>query len=136
MQERAAGAAGAVDQILRQRLEVFAIVVVLFADDVDQPCPPSTDANHFATLAQRADGYGADGGIQAGHVAAASENSDHTFFPLHVCHFLFADVGSCPLRSCWTLSSVLELAHLALSRLHTEPKPRPKLQPELVEHHH
>src|ERR1022692_806450 len=91
VQERTAGATGAVDQILRQRLEVLAIVVVLFADDVDQPCPPSTDANHFAALAQRANGYRADGGVQAGYVAATGEDSDHTLFCLHVCHLVLAD---------------------------------------------
>jgi len=85
MQEGAAGAAGAVDQILRQHLEVFAIVVVFFADNVDQSRPAAADANHFAALAQRADGYRADGRVQAGHIASTGQDSDHTFLRLHCC---------------------------------------------------
>jgi hypothetical protein len=57
--------------------------VVFFADDVDQPGPPPANANHLAALAQRTDGYGADGGVQAGHIAATSEDSDHTSFCFH-----------------------------------------------------
>jgi len=37
--KRAAGPARAVEEILRQRLEKFAVVIVLFADDVDPPGP-------------------------------------------------------------------------------------------------
>src|SRR5208282_868394 len=104
VQERTASAAGVVDEILGQRLEVLAIVVVFFADDVDQPGPPPTDANHLAALAQRADGYGADGGVEAGYVAATGEDSDYTLFCFHVYRLGFADVGSSPLPSYSPLS--------------------------------
>jgi hypothetical protein len=83
VEERSAGAAGAVDQILGQRLEIFAVVIILFADHVDQPRPAATDADYFAALAQGTDGYSADGGVQAGHIAAAGKDSDHTFFCFH-----------------------------------------------------
>ncbi len=84
VQERTAGAACAVDQIFRQRLKVLAVVVIFFANDVDQPGPPPANANHLAALAHCADGYGADSRVQARNVAAASENSDYTFLCFHV----------------------------------------------------
>ena len=87
MQERAAGAAGAVDDFFGQDLKVVAVVVVLFADDVDQARPSAAQADHLIALAQRAEGDGADGGVQAGHVAASGEDSDDTLFRVYVCHF-------------------------------------------------
>ncbi len=60
VQEGAAGAAGTIDDLFGEGLKVVAIVVVLFADDVDQTCPSAPQADHLVTLAQRPDGDRAD----------------------------------------------------------------------------
>ena len=52
MQERTAGAARAIDQVFRQCLKIFTVVIVLFADSIDQPSPSPADTDDFAALAQ------------------------------------------------------------------------------------
>ena len=51
-----------------------------FADDVDQPGPPPANANHPGSPRAAHGWLCADGGVQARHIAATSENSDHTSF--------------------------------------------------------
>ena len=83
VQKRTARAARAIDQILRQCLKVLAVVVILFADHVDQPGPPATDADHLAALTQRANGYGANRGIEPRYVASAGQNSNDALLCFH-----------------------------------------------------
>ncbi len=87
VQESSAGAAGAVDQLFGQGLNVVAVVVVLLADNIDQSAPSSAHADHLVALAQRADGDSANRRIQARHVAAPGQNSDDTLLRIDVCHF-------------------------------------------------
>ena len=66
MQECSARAPGAVDDLLRESLEVIAVIRVLVADSIHQPAPATPDADHFVTFPQRADRHCANGGIQPG----------------------------------------------------------------------
>ncbi len=75
VEESAAGAAGAVDDIFGEQLEVIGVVGILVADDVDEAAPAAAQADDLVAFADRADGDGADGGIEAGDVASAGENS-------------------------------------------------------------
>ena len=88
VQEGAPGAAGTVDDFLGEDLEVVGVVVFLLANNVDQATPAAADADDAVAFAQRADGDGADGRVQAGHVTAAGEDSDHAFLYVDVSHVL------------------------------------------------
>src|SRR5580698_483476 len=81
---------GTVDDLLGQGLKVVAIVVVFFADHIDQTCPAPAQADNLTTLADRAQGNGTDCRIQTGYVAPSGEDSDHSLFLVHIRHF------SCP----------------------------------------
>jgi hypothetical protein len=79
VQEGAAGAPGAVHHVLSQHLKILFVVVIFFAHDLDGALPAAADTDHLIALAQRADGDRANGGIQAGHVAASGQDADGAF---------------------------------------------------------
>ena len=66
MQERAAGPAGAVDNLLGQLLYAVAVVGLRVRDQVDQPGPAAPDADDPVALAQGPDGYGPDRRVRPG----------------------------------------------------------------------
>ena len=63
MQEGPAGTACPIDELFGEGLEIVVIVVVLFADDVDQARPSAPQADHLVALAQRPHGDRTDGRV-------------------------------------------------------------------------
>src|SRR5580692_2805595 len=86
MEKGAAGATRAVDNIFGEALEIVGVVILFVADDVDEAAPSAANANHFVAFAERAEGNGTNGRIQAGHVASACENADDTLLNVDISH--------------------------------------------------
>src|SRR5690242_2516022 len=86
VEESAAGTGGAIDNFLREHQKIIGIVVVLFADHVDEAGPTVTEADNLIAFMKRADSYSADRGIQAGNVAAAGQDADDTLLCVEVRH--------------------------------------------------
>src|SRR5262249_34279323 len=86
MEERAAGAAGAVDDVFGEHLKIVGVVVIFVADDVDESAPSVAYADDLVALAKCAVGDAANGGIQPGHVAASGENPDDALLGANVSH--------------------------------------------------
>src|SRR5207249_640932 len=79
VEERAAGAAGAIHGRFGERENLLAVVRALFPRVVDQAAPTVTNADHFVAVAEGTNRDGADGGIETGDVAAAGEDANRTF---------------------------------------------------------
>src|SRR5207253_9949593 len=58
----------------------------LVANHVDEPGPAAAKADDLVTFTQSAEGDCADGGIEAGNVAAPGEDADDPFLGLDGCH--------------------------------------------------
>ena len=86
MQESAAGAAGAIDELFGEALIVVAVVVLRVADHVDEAGPSAAQADDFVAFAQCANGDGADGRIEAGNIAASGKNADYASSAVAACH--------------------------------------------------
>ena len=86
MQERPAGPACPIDELFGEGLEVVAIVVIFFADDVDQARPSAPQADHPVALPQRPDSDRTDRRVQPRHVTTACEDSDYAFCCIDVGH--------------------------------------------------
>jgi hypothetical protein len=82
VQERAARAPGAVDDLLGQELEIGAIVGLLVAGQLQQAGPPAPDADHLVALAHSADGYCAYRRVKPRDVTPTGEDCDGALF----CH--------------------------------------------------
>ena len=86
MKKGAAGAASAINNLLIEEKKIVGIVVVLFTDHINQTSPAMANADDLIALAKGAQGNGADGGIEAGNVAAPGEDADDPFLGPDVCH--------------------------------------------------
>src|SRR5712691_8734044 len=86
MEKSAAGAAGAIHDIFGEKLEVIRVVVVFVANHVHKSAPAAADADHLIAFAKRAEGHGADGGVEAGNIAASCEDANDAFSGADVCH--------------------------------------------------
>jgi len=86
MEKSAAGASGAIDDILGEYLEILGVVVGLVAHHLDQAAPAMAKTDDLVAFAERAKGDAADGGIEAGDVAASGENADNALFAVQVSH--------------------------------------------------
>src|SRR2546425_7054152 len=86
MKKGAPCAAGAINDLFVEKEEIVGIVVILFADHVDESGPTVTNANHLITFAERAKCDAADGWIETGNVATSSENADHASLGVDVSH--------------------------------------------------
>ena len=75
VEEGASGAAGAVDDVFGEELEVVCVVGIFVADDVDEPSPAAAQADDLVAFADGANGDGADCGVEAGDIAAAGQDS-------------------------------------------------------------
>jgi hypothetical protein len=84
MKERAAGTAGTVDDFFGKDLEIIAVVVVLFPDDIDEAGPTAFESNDRIALAQGAESYGSDRGIKPRDIASASK--DPYYLLATICH--------------------------------------------------
>src|SRR5215218_9288484 len=73
------------DDLFGQDLEVVTVICILVTDDIDQAGPAATDAHHLITFTQGAYGDGANCGIQPRNVTSACENTNDTFFSVHIC---------------------------------------------------
>src|SRR5207247_2673653 len=79
VEERAAGAAGTIDDRLGERENLLAVVSALVPRVVDQAAPAMTNADDLVAVAEGANRDGADGGIETGDIAAAGEDADSAF---------------------------------------------------------
>src|SRR6266481_1659567 len=86
MEKRAAGASGAIDDILSEDLKIFGVVVRFVAHHFDQAAPTVAEADDLIALAKGAESDSADCGVEAGDVAAAGENADDALLGVDVCH--------------------------------------------------
>ena len=86
MEKSPAGAPRAVDDFFREQLKIVGIVMTLVANHVDEPGPAAAKADDLVTFTQSAEGDCADGGIEAGNVAAPGEDADDPFLGLDGCH--------------------------------------------------
>jgi hypothetical protein len=84
MQKSASGASGTIDDFLRERQEIVAIIVALVANHFDQPGPSVANADDGVTFAQRTESDGADGGVQSGNISAPGEDADDAFLCIDV----------------------------------------------------
>src|SRR5579872_2733630 len=87
VQEGSTSAAGAIDDFFGQGLKVIAVVVISFANDVDETSPSASQADDLAALAYGTESDGPDSRVQTGHIAASGEDSDDPFFCVHIRHF-------------------------------------------------
>src|SRR6266850_1902783 len=62
---------------------MLAIVCVLLARIVDEPCPAAPNTDDAISLAQRSNGDGPNGGVEAGDVAAPGEDCNGSFRGWH-----------------------------------------------------
>ena len=76
MKEGPAGSSSPIDDLLREKLVVFAVVCPRIADDVHEARPASTDANHTVALVEGPKGDGADGGVQSWDIASPRKDCD------------------------------------------------------------
>ena len=83
MQERASGPSRTVHHLLGQDLVALRVVGIRLRNDVHQTGPTAADPDHAVPFAHGADGHGADGGIEAGDVAAARKDADGAFVGSH-----------------------------------------------------
>src|SRR5713101_8553678 len=86
MEKGAAGAAGAIDDLFVEKVEVVGVVVILLADHVHEEGPAMSNANDLIAFADGAKCYAADGGIETGNVAASGEDADDAFLGVDVSH--------------------------------------------------
>src|SRR5215472_12738490 len=86
VQKRSARASGAIHDIFGEPLEIVGIVVFFVANDVHETAPATTDADDFVAFTESTESNRANCGIQAGHVAAPGQNSDHTLLHIDICH--------------------------------------------------
>ena len=97
VEEGPAGAPRAVDDLLAQLLDVGLVVGLPVRHQVHQSGPATPDPEHVVPLAERPDGDGADGRVEARYVTAAREDSD-TALVRHAIPLLLP-TGSCSGRS-------------------------------------
>src|SRR5918996_1669674 len=76
VEKGSAGATGAIDDRFGELLHGVGVVRLLVAPIIDEPPPPTPDADDSVSLAQSADGDRTDGGVEAGDVSAAGQNRD------------------------------------------------------------
>jgi hypothetical protein len=74
VEERSAGAAGAVHAVLGQLGHAIAGIGLRVGNEVDQSRPAASNADDPIPVAQGTDGDRANGGIESRHVAAAGED--------------------------------------------------------------
>ena len=86
MQESAAGAAGAIDDFFVDDEKIVGVVLVLFADHVDEAGPAVTDADDLIAFPNGAKSDATNRGIKAGNVTTASEYADDAFLRVYACH--------------------------------------------------
>src|SRR5215469_1208620 len=86
VQKRSARASGAIHDIFGEPLEIVGIVVFFVANDVHETAPAAADADDFVAFTESTESNRANCGIQAGHVAASGQNSDHTLLHIDICH--------------------------------------------------
>src|SRR5580704_5470770 len=86
VEKSAAGASCALNHFLRENEEIVGIVVVLFADHVDEAGPTMAEADDLVAFMKRTNRDAADCGIEAGNIAASSKNADDTLFGVDICH--------------------------------------------------
>jgi len=98
VEKSAAGAAGAINGLFVEKEEIVGVIVVLVADDIDEAGPAVANADDLIAFANGAKRDAADGGIEAGNVAASGEDADDASFGVDVCH----EMTSCPFAGCRT----------------------------------
>src|SRR6266436_249091 len=100
VEESATGAVGAIDRLFVKEEKIVRVVVILLADHIHKAGPAMTNADNLVAFANSAKGDAADGGIQAGNVAASGEDADDAFLSVDVCH----EMTNCPFVGCSTLN--------------------------------
>jgi hypothetical protein len=88
MEEGAAGMASAIGDCFVDDEKIVGVVVVLFANHVDEAGPATADADDLIAFSNGTKGDAADRGIEAGNVTATCEYADDPFFGFCVCHEL------------------------------------------------
>src|SRR5260370_19554974 len=86
VQEGAAGAPGAIHDVLGKALKVVGVVVLFVANEIDKPGPASPDTNHFIAFTERTKRDGTDRRVQAGNVSAAGEDTNNALLYINVRH--------------------------------------------------
>src|SRR5712692_9302416 len=86
MEKGAAGAAGAIDDLFVEKEEIVGIVVILFANHVDEAGPAVANADDLVTFADGAESDATNGGVETGNVAASGEDADDALLGVDVCH--------------------------------------------------
>ena len=86
VEKGAAGAAGAIDDILGRGTGNCWSCRRPCRGQCRQAAPAVANANDLVAFAKRAEGDAANGGIETGNVAASGENADDAFLGVDVCH--------------------------------------------------
>ncbi len=86
MEEGAAGATSAIDDVFGEQLEIFGVVVGLVADHFNESAPAVAKADDLIAFAKSAESDAANGRIEAGDIAASGEDTDDAFDLVDVCH--------------------------------------------------
>src|SRR5260370_26530443 len=88
VEESATGAPGAIDRLFVKEEKIVRVVVILLADHIHKAGPAMTNADNLVAFADGAKSDAADGGIQAGNVAASGEDADDAALGANVSHKL------------------------------------------------
>ena len=83
VQEGAPGATGSINDFFGQHPVIVAVICFFITNDIYQPAPAATNANNFVPFSRGADGYSANGRVQARNVAASCQNPDDTLCLLY-----------------------------------------------------
>src|SRR6266487_1528584 len=86
MEKGAAGAAGAIDDFFVEREEIVGVIVVLFADHIDEAGPAMANADDLIAFANGTKSDAADGGIETRNIAASGEDADDAPLGVDVSH--------------------------------------------------
>ena len=86
MEKGTTGAAGAIDDFFVEKKKIVGVVVVLFADHVDEASPAVANADDLIAFANGAKSDSADSWVETGNVAASGENTDDASLGVDVCH--------------------------------------------------
>jgi hypothetical protein len=72
VEKRTAGSCGLIYDSLRKLNKIFAVVVFIIPDDIDESGPSSPKTNHAISFSDRPECHGPDCRVESGYITSAS----------------------------------------------------------------
>ncbi len=106
VEKGAAGAAGAIDNFFVEEKEIVRVVVILFAEHIDEAGPSVANADNLIAFANGAESDAADSWVETGNVTASGEDADDASLGVDVRH----EITNCPFVRCRTENYPLRMS--------------------------